>query len=371
MHRMLRNIALALCPVLALGLTAVSALAQGQAAGVTVAEVEIREVAETVPVFAEVVTARDGIIAARVSGMVAEVHVLPGAVVEVGAPLATLDTELAEIELAQAKARFAEATAGVETAVARADRLQQALERIERLRGTAAFSQGRFEEAQGEMFQARGQLAEAEARVRTAGAAIEEVRYRIERARILAPFAGAVLSTETNPGEFIASGGPVVRLLDTNALEIEASVPVSVLPGLSPGAEVSAATDGGGNLALRVRAILPVEDVSTRTRAVRFIPVEPDALRDAAVGQSATVDVPTGPARTALAVPKDALVQARGGWTVFVAEDGTAQPRNVEIGAAMGEWFEVRSGLAEGDMVVIRGNERLRPGQAIDAQAGQ
>jgi multidrug efflux pump subunit AcrA (membrane-fusion protein) len=62
---------------------------------------------------------------------------------------------------------------------------------------------------------------------------------------------------------------------------------------------------------------------------------------------------------------KDALVQARGGWTVFVAEDGKAQPRAVNIGVALGDQYEVLSGLAPGDQVVVRGNERLRPGQDI------
>jgi len=50
---------------------------------------------------------------------------------------------------------------------------------------------------------------------------------------------------------------------------------------------------------------------------------------------------------------------------VFVNEDGKAVPRTVEIGAALNNSFEVLSGLQEGDAVVVRGNERLRPGQEI------
>ncbi len=341
--------------------------AQERAAGVAVAEVKLREIVETVPVFAEVVTARDGIIAARVSGTVAEVHVLEGVSVPKGGLLVTLDTELAQIELRQAEARLAEARAGVTTADARLDRLSAALQRIERLRGTTSFSQGRFEEAEGEVLTARGQMAEAEARVRTAEASIAEVAYRIEQAEVTAPFAGTVLGVETNPGEFIASGAPIVRLLDTRALEVEALVPSRYVSTLREGTEVVGMTDTGASMPLVVRAVLPLEDISTRTRPVRFVAGTADGLAGAAVGQSVTVDIPAADPRTVLAVPKDALVQARGGWTVFVDADGTAQPRNVELGAAMGEWFEVISGLEEGDAVVIRGNERLRPGQPIAA----
>lgn len=58
-------------------------------------------------------------------------------------------------------------------------------------------------------------------------------------------------------------------------------------------------------------------------------------------------------------------MQARGGWIVYIAEEGKAQPRPVQIGAAVADRFEVLSGLQEGQQVVVRGNERLRPGQDI------
>ena len=346
-------------------------LGQGRPAGVTVAAVERRMMAETVPVFADVVTARDGVIASRVSGTVSEVHVLAGVMVREGEELVTLDTELAEIELRQAVARLAEAIAGVETAAARQNRLNDALRRIERLRETAAFSQGRFEEAEGELFTSNGQFAEAEARVATAEAAIAEVRYRIDRAVIRAPFSGAVLETLTNPGEFIASGAPVARLLDTRALEIEAAVPSAYIATLTEGTVLRGFAADGRELNLSLRAVLPVEDRSTRTRAVRFVPAGEDAGVLVAVGQSVTVEVPVEVPREALAVPKDALVQAQGGWTVFVAADGVAEPRSVQIGAALGEWFEVLGGLEPGEEVVIRGNERLRPGQPIAPMPSQ
>ncbi|MEM1065149.1 MAG: efflux RND transporter periplasmic adaptor subunit [Pseudomonadota bacterium] len=344
-----------------------SAHTQGGPAGVGVAAVELREMSETVPVFAEVVAERDGIVAARVAGTVDQVHVLEGMTIGAGAPLVTLDTELTQIELRQAEARLSEAEAGITVAEARMNRLESALERVEALRGTASFSEGRFDDAQGEVFEARGQLAEAEARLLNAEAAIAEVRYRIEQAEILAPFSGTVLTVETNPGEFIASGAAVVRLLDTRTLEVEAQVPSRFIGALAEGQEVAATGDDGAVLMLKVRALLPTEEITTRTRPARFAAAENGALKNAAVGQALTVDIPTTQARQVLAVPKDALVQARGGWTVFIDEDGTAQPRPVEIGAASGNWFEVLSGLGEGDIVVTRGNERLRPGQPIAA----
>ena len=64
-------------------------------------------------------------------------------------------------------------------------------------------------------------------------------------------------------------------------------------------------------------------------------------------------------------MPKDALVQGPQGWTVYVAEGDAAQPHPVTLGSAIEDRLEITSGLSAGDVVVTRGNERLRPGQTI------
>ncbi len=340
-------------------------VAQPRAASVGVQEVEMRALAETVPVFAEVITARDGSVAGRVAGNVESVAVLAGSRVVAGDLLVELNDDLLTIQVAQSEAQLAEAQAGIETARARVDRTRIALERIEALRGGTAFSQGRFDDAQADFLEAEAQFFEAQAREKSSQARLAETRYQLERSTILAPFSGVVLEVNTIPGEFIQAGTPVVRLLDTEAFEVQANVPSRYTSFLKPGQMVIANTETGLELTLELRALLPVEDPSTRTRAVLFSAPELSAMGDAAVGQSLTVQIPVGAARDVLSVPKDALVQARGGWTVFVAANEEAQPRNVELGVPLGDRYEVLSGLAPGDMVVVRGNERLRPGQAI------
>ena len=62
---------------------------------------------------------------------------------------------------------------------------------------------------------------------------------------------------------------------------------------------------------------------------------------------------------------KDAIIKRRGQDMVFVVEDGTAQPRSVDLGGAVGNRFEVRGGLRDGDQAVVRGNERLKPGDKV------
>ena len=341
------------------------AFAQGGPSAVGVETVEMRAFAETVPIFAEVVTARDGQVATRVAGTVNSVDVIEGAFVAQGDPVVRLDTELLEILLQRAEAEVAVAEAGLSVAEARLNTSRTAFERISALQGTTAFSGGRFDEAEGAFLQAQGQIAEAEARLSIARAARAEADYDLQRATVVAPFDGTVLDVLVNPGEYIQIGVPVVRLLDTSTLEVEASVPAQYAALMQPGLRVSARAETGDTFEVSLRALLPVETAATRTRPVRFTAPELAASRTTALGQSITVMIPVGERRDLLTVPKDALVQAPRGWQVFAVEDGVAQPRTVQIGLAVNDRFEVTSGLSEGDVVVVRGNERLRPGQEV------
>jgi RND family efflux transporter MFP subunit len=149
---------------------------------------------------------------------------------------------------------------------------------------------------------------------------------------------------------------------------VEANVPSRYIASLQAGTTAAGQNDAGTALDLVVRAVLPTEFSETRTRPVRFTLTNIDP--SFAIGQPVTLEVPIGSARDVLVVPKDALVQARGGWTAFVNDGGKASPRTVTIGAALGDTFEVISGLAPGDEVVVRGNERLRPGQDIAPMGG-
>ncbi|PWJ17394.1 efflux RND transporter periplasmic adaptor subunit [Jannaschia seohaensis] len=362
----LHIIGVAIALGLGLGLTSAVQAQRGPAA-VGVETVEFRPFAETVPVFAEVVAARNGTVAARVSGSVATVEVAEGELIEAGAPIVRLDRELLSILLSRAEAEVAVARAGLEGGRVRADTARTAFERIEALRDTSAFSDSRFDDARGQLLEAESRIAEAEARLAVAQAVRAEAEYNLDRTTILAPFDGTVLEVLVTPGEVLPIGAPVVRLLDTSTLEIEAAVPSQYVDLLEPGMTVTARAEDGVAFEVAVRALVPIETAATRTRPVRFASPELAQARTTALGQSITVLIPVGAARDLLTVPKDALVQARGGWTVFAVVDGVAQPRTVEIGLAADDRFEVVSGLAEGDIVVVRGNERLRPGQEVQA----
>jgi RND family efflux transporter MFP subunit len=356
--------------IMALMLFSVTAFAQGKAATVIVEKVVSAEIGDTTPLIARLVATVEANIATRRDGVVEQVLFQVGDTVSKGQELVRIDDQLVDIELKNAQAALQSAQAGIKVATARVTLPQNAFKRQSGLKGSVAFSKGRFDDLQQEAAQATGELSRAAAQVAIAQAALERAKYDRKHSVIRAPFDGVVITRNVQPGQYISFGGAVAMLLDMNGLEIEADVPVSLLQGLTVGLELEAELHNGTRAMARVRTVLPTETLSTRTRPVRLSvdlsKVEPYLIAN---GKTVTILVPVSAVRKVVIVPKDALVQGlEGGWMVFVALDGKAAPRPVTIGQASAGGLEIISGLQAGDYVVIRGNERLRPDQAIDPQ---
>ena len=74
--------------------------------------------------------------------------------------------------------------------------------------------------------------------------------------------------------------------------------------------------------------------------------------------------------REALLVPEAALLQqGEEHFVVRVGEDGSAERRQVQIGARRPGEVEILDGLAAGDRVITHGNDKVRPGQRVEVRA--
>ncbi|MSP81357.1 MAG: efflux RND transporter periplasmic adaptor subunit [Alphaproteobacteria bacterium] len=370
---------------------ATTALAE-EAALVAVDAVRVEDMAETVRVLGRLVARQRGEVSTRVAGLVAEFDVDVGDHVRQGDVIATLDighlqgmrtlaaAEVAESEaaLADAEADEAIAAAAIVTAKARVAAAQQELDRLEKLVNSAAFSQARYDDLKQEIVVAESLVAEAVAGKRKAATAIGRSRAAIERsrasltmadddvadARILAPYDGVVVIRAVEIGAYVDSGDALVTLLNDTELEIEAEVAAERLAAVTPGLEVGVDLAPGLTVTATVRAVIADENSMTRTRPVRLAFAAPPGAGLAA-GQSVEVALPVGPSRRVLTVSKDAILRDTTTSWVFVAAAGQADKRLVVLGPATGDRFEVLDGLREGDAVIVRGNERLAPGQAV------
>ena len=361
----LRALAAAVAAALWLGVGTGEGAAQQPPAVVSVDEVRMEAMAQTVPVIGRLVAKRAGEVAARTAGPVAALHVFVGDRVATGDPIAVLDTVRLRAERDRLAAIVNEAQAQVERLIAQSTLHRQELRRLEGLRDSAAFSQSRFEDARQQVIIAESAIGTADAARLSAAASLSLAEIDLAWATITAPYPGVITLVHTEVGAWLGVGERVVSMINNQDLEVEADVPSSRIGALDTGTPVSVVVDAGSEHTAVVRTVVPEENALTRTRQVRFTPHFSTLRKPLAINQSATVVLPAGRGRDVLTVHKDAIVRNQGQAFVYVAKDGEAQIRPVQLGAAVGGRFEVLGGLGPGEPVVVRGNERLRPGQSI------
>ena len=246
LRRGLRGLAAAcLAAVALLSLGTPEVTAQQPPAVVSVDEVRMEAMAQTVPVIGRLVARRAGQVAARTAGPVAELHVEVGDRVETGEPIAVLDTVRLRAERDRLAAVVNQAQAQVESLTAQAALRRQELRRLEGLRDSAAFSQGRFEDARQEVIIAESAIGSADAARVSAAASLSLAQIDLSWATITAPYPGVITTVHTEVGAWLAIGQPVVSLINDVDLEVEAEVPSSRVAGLNEDMEVALVLDDG------------------------------------------------------------------------------------------------------------------------------
>ncbi|MDA0341201.1 MAG: efflux RND transporter periplasmic adaptor subunit [Proteobacteria bacterium] len=349
----------------ALWLTPHSGAAQQGATPVGVDKVLLEPQAQTMPVVGRFVAPESGIVATRIAERVTEMTVRVGDRVRRGDVLAKLSADRMQSERTLRVADLRRAEAQITREKASLAKMQQTYARVISLRGSTAYRKDRQEDTERDMEVAGSALGQAEADLLRAQANLNLADIALKDTTIIAPYPAVVLVRHTVAGNYARVGDPIVTLLNDRDMEIEADVPAIRTGGLLPGTKVRVTLQDGGMLKAVVRVVVQEENTRTRTRSVRLSPELGERSGSLASNQSVTVQIPIGRANDVVTVHKDAIVVLKGRTMVYVVEDGKAAIRQVVTGNAIGARFEVKSGLKPGDIVVVRGNERLRPGQSV------
>jgi membrane fusion protein, multidrug efflux system len=116
----------------------------------------------------------------------------------------------------------------------------------------------------------------------------------------------------------------------------------------------------------RLNFIDPAVDQRTGTLAIRLEVDNPQHLLHA--GQFARVQVATAQLTDAVVLPQRTIQELQGKYYVWIVDDkGKAQQRDVEMGPRIGNGWQVQQGLKAGDVVVVDGVQRLKPGSPVSA----
>ena len=322
-----------------------------RASPVVVESAELRMLSPITWVAGSVVSRDDAQLAAEVEGRLLSV-VDEGTSVSVGGTVARIDDTLIKGDVAEAEASLTREQANLSYLKHEVERLQQLAQQ-----NNAAASA---------LEQATANRDVAIAAVAAAEASLNLAHERLKRTTLKAPFAGVVAARLKRAGEWVGAGDAVVRLAAASDLEVEASAPLNLRRHLAVGQRLELESESGKGVG-RIRTIVPVGDARSRLLTLRIDIVEGEW----SAGEPVRVALPSAKPREVLSVSRDALILRRSGTSLFkIGDDNMAQPVPVETGMASGPYIEVRGPLKAGDKVVIRGNERLRPGQPVEIKGG-
>ncbi|KPJ82406.1 MAG: hypothetical protein AMJ58_01420 [Gammaproteobacteria bacterium SG8_30] len=294
-----------------------------------------------------VVADHAALIMPKVQGEIVAVLADEGDRVRAGQVLARLDGDLLRLELAQAEANLR--------------KLERDYERNVELQKRGLVSVTAFDNLRYELDAAR--------------ATYDLAQLRLSYTEIRSPIPGIVIdrrgivrvgNTVTPVGGVIESADSALfAVADFDSLVVNVQVPETQMSRLAVGQPARVRVDAvpGRSFDGRISLITPGVDDETATFPVKLELEDPDGLLRP--GMFARVDIVYERKPDALQIPRSALLDGDGPPRVFVATDGTARERLVELGLSSGGYVEVLSGVEPGDQVVVIGQGALKEGAVV------
>ncbi|MBN2809528.1 MAG: efflux RND transporter periplasmic adaptor subunit [Deltaproteobacteria bacterium] len=315
-----------------------------------------RQVAPTIALTGSVVAELESRVAAEVSGQVISAPPKEGTFVKKGGILCQLDGELLQRSLEVANREIDEAKILLEKGNLDFERVKPVFE-------SQATSKQTYDDR-------LYRLKELEAKLAITRVRRDQLQIELNRKTIRAPFSGVVAERLCEIGEWLAVGSTVCHLIDLSTLAAEIPVPARYLPFIEPGTVFTVRVGpDAATIAGRFNRIIPAGDFKARTFPLRLdLPAAARLLP----GYDVEVLVPTGKPEKALLAPRAAIVRNGEQTTIVTITDNRAEIIPVVISGYDGNDAIIASGrtaagtpLTPGLAVVIRGNERLRPGQPV------
>ncbi len=291
---------------------------------------------------ASVQAQNDSAIAAELAATIAEVHVEAGRNVSKGQLLVSLDARDAKLALRQADAALDAARAQLLLATQRA-------ERGRRLRADRHISEDELLALQ------TGQVA-ADAQATQARAARDAAARQLEKCSVHAPFSGVVLERHAHVGALAAPGTPLLRLVSTAAAEVEAQLSPDAAEQIAPAVRIEFESQQR-RYALKLAALSPVMERSTRTRLARFVFVT-DSAPAGSTGQVSWI-------APGLLLPAELMVKRGDERGAFIVVDGKARFVPAKS-AEEGRRFQLD--VPPETLVVHRGQQSLHDGDVVPTE---
>ncbi len=293
---------------------------------------------------------------ARIGGTIERVHFKDGARVAAGAPLFTIDPKPYEAELARAQSQLAAARSRAELAT-------QDLTRATKLLEAKAVSRQEFD-------QLTSGAATSTADIRVAEAALRIAQLNLGYTKVTAPIAGQLSRAVLTEGNLVTPQSVLTTLVSTQTVYAYFDGSEQIFLRLRKG-EPGLRTV---HLGLADEAGFPHEgridfidnQLNAQTGAIRMRAVFDNARGEFTPGLFARLQLAGGVPYAAVLTPERAIVTDQSKKLLFVIGEGNvAQPREVQLGTLIDGMRVITHGLKAGELVVVDGLQRVRPGAPV------
>ncbi|HLU76518.1 MAG TPA: efflux RND transporter periplasmic adaptor subunit [Burkholderiales bacterium] len=331
---------------------------------VTVAPAEARNIVQS-DIFTGRLAAVESVeVRARVTGYIEEVRFKQGAMVKKGDVLVVIDPRPFQANLARAEAEVAAAKTRLELA-------RKELARSEELVKVNATSRQ-------ELDQRAAAVQDAIAAQRAAEAQANRLRLDLAYTRVTAPIDGRVGRIEITAGNLIQGDAPnsplLTTIVATTPIYAEFEVPERVYlayglnaPGKSMPVAIGLASDEG--FPREGQLVFVDNHVDPATGTVRMRAVLDNQDGALTPGLYARVRLSEAVQRNAVLVPDRAIgTDQDRKFVLVVGEDNKAMYREVKLGRLMSNERVVEEGLQPGELIVVNGLQRVRPGSPVMPQ---
>ncbi len=331
---------------------AAAAPAVVQLAPENVATATVADITSGPFVSGQLTPAREATVRAQVGGPLVSLTVDRGQAVRANAVIGRIAAR--DLDDAMASAQVAVKSAEASLTVARSEAA-----RTESLVKGGALATRDLEQARNMVSGAEAQLAAARAREKA-------VWQQLDDTVVKAPISGIVSERPANAGDIVSPGTAIVTIIDPSSLRLEAAVTSDQVSLVRPGAKVRFRIRGLANEVVTgtIERLSPTADPITRQVTIFVTLPNTGGRLIAGLFAEGRVDAET---RRGVIVPAGAVDETGPTATVTRIRDGKAARVTVTLGIRQSdtELIEVRSGVAEGDVLILGAAKTLAPGTPV------
>ncbi len=294
------------------------------------------------------------VLTAKVSGTVEKISFIEGQNVKAG-------DELIRLDVAERRADLEAARAAISTTRAQRDETAQKLERAQTLRRTGAGTEAQVADLTLQLRTIETNISAAEARERASAARLEDLSIR-------APFDGRVGLRQVSLGALVDNKVTVTTLDDVSRMRLDFSVAETLVTKVAVGAAVKALSLSYPDRSFEGTVAVIDTRIDPVTRSAKVTAIIPNADSALKPGMFMNVALQVASRQNAVLAPEEAVIAEGPRQLAFVVKDGKIERRLVTIGQRQDGKVEVLSGLAAGEVIVVRGVQRIRQGMPVQAK---